>query len=144
MVVLDTDSLSILQLDELDESELKAKLQSRLDEADPTEIATTIVTYEEQTRGWMAYKTRAKNESQEIKAYAKLRNHVENYRTINVLDFDQRASAEFQRLRHLKIRIGTMDLKIAATVLAKDATLLKRNLVDFRKVPGLKAEDWTT
>ena len=36
-----------------------------------------------------------------------------------------------------------MDLKIAAIVLANDATLLTRNLGDFRKVPDLKAEDWT-
>jgi tRNA(fMet)-specific endonuclease VapC len=37
-----------------------------------------------------------------------------------------------------------MDLKIAAIVLSHDATLLSRNLMDFRKVPGLKVEDWTT
>ncbi|MGP0069812.1 MAG: type II toxin-antitoxin system VapC family toxin [Isosphaeraceae bacterium] len=91
----------------------------------------------------MAYRARASSASQEIKAYAKLRQHIENYRTINVLDFVEEASAELQRLRLLKIRIGTMDLKIAAIVLVKDATLITRNLVDFRKVPGLKAEDWT-
>ena len=34
--------------------------------------------------------------------------------------------------------------EIAATVLVRNATRLTRNLVDFRKVPGLKAEDWTT
>jgi tRNA(fMet)-specific endonuclease VapC len=36
-----------------------------------------------------------------------------------------------------------MDLKIAAIVRARGATLLSRNLVDFRKVPGLKVADWT-
>jgi tRNA(fMet)-specific endonuclease VapC len=44
----------------------------------------------------------------------------------------------------MKIRIGTMDLKIAAIALAHGATLLSRNLVDFKKVPGLTVEDWTT
>jgi predicted nucleic acid-binding protein len=57
--------------------------------------------------------------------------------------FDERAATEFQRLRRSRLRIGTMDLKIAAIVLAHDATLLSRNLSDFRKVPGLKVEDWT-
>jgi len=33
----------------------------------------------------------------------------------------------FERLKQAKIRIGTMDLKIAAIALANDATLLTRN-----------------
>ena len=35
-----------------------------------------------------------------------------------------------------------MDLKIASIVLVHDATLLSRNLRDFRQVPGLRVEDW--
>jgi len=31
-----------------------------------------------------------------------------------------------------------MDLKIAAIALAHDARLFSRNLIDFRKVPGLR------
>jgi tRNA(fMet)-specific endonuclease VapC len=140
MVILDTDHLSLMQEPE---SAAKARLSVRLQGTDPQEIATTIVTYEEQTRGWMAYKARAKNVSQEIDAYAKLSRHIQNYRTISVLDFDETTAVELQRLRSLRIRIGTMDLKIAAITLARDATLLTRNLGDFRKVPGLKVEDWT-
>jgi tRNA(fMet)-specific endonuclease VapC len=41
------------------------------------------------------------------------------------------------------LMIGTMDLRIASIVLAHDATLLSANLSDFRRVPGLKAEDWS-
>ena len=41
-----------------------------------------------------------------------------------------------------RIRIGTMDLKIAAIALANDAILLSRNLTDFSKVPALRVEDW--
>jgi predicted nucleic acid-binding protein len=50
---------------------------------------------------------------------------------------------EFQRLCVRRVRIGTMDLKIAAIALANDATLLSRNLPDFAKVPGLRVEDWS-
>jgi len=46
-------------------------------------------------------------------------------------------------LKSKKIRIGTMDLKIAAIAIANDAILVTRNLVDFEKVPGLNAQDWT-
>ena len=42
-----------------------------------------------------------------------------------------------------KMRVGTMDFRIAAIALAHDALLLSRNLTDFRKVPGLRVEDWT-
>ena len=140
MVVLDTDHLTILQEEE---SAAKARLRANLEENDPREIATAIVTYEEQMRGWLAFKARAKTVSQEIAVYSKLRKHIECDRTIKIFDFDQKVGRELQRLRSQRIRIGAMDLKIAAIVLVIDATLLTRNLVDFRKVPGLKAQDWT-
>jgi len=37
-----------------------------------------------------------------------------------------------------------MDLKIAAIVLVHGAKLLSRNLKDFRQIPNLDVEDWTT
>lgn len=46
-------------------------------------------------------------------------------------------------LRRLRIRIGTMDLRIASIALAHGAKLLTRNSVDFAKVPELTIEDWT-
>jgi tRNA(fMet)-specific endonuclease VapC len=46
------------------------------------------------------------------------------------------------KFRSQGIRIGTLDLKIAAITIAHDATLLTRNTVDFAKVPGLRFENW--
>lgn len=54
-----------------------------------------------------------------------------------------RAAEQFHELRRARVRIGTMDLRIAAIALVNDATLLSRNLADFRRVPGLRVEDWT-
>jgi tRNA(fMet)-specific endonuclease VapC len=68
---------------------------------------------------------------------------LEDYRRRAVLDFDDRAVEHFKRLKAARVRIGTPDLRIAAIVLANNATLVTRNLSDFRKVPGLRAEDWT-
>jgi tRNA(fMet)-specific endonuclease VapC len=45
-------------------------------------------------------------------------------------------------LRQQRIRIGTMDLKIASIALVSDALLVTSNLRDFRLVPGLRCEDW--
>lgn len=118
-------------------------LRERLGDVDPDQVVTTIISYEEQVRGWMAYVARARNLEQEIEAYRRLRRQLDNYRQIPVLDFDEHAAVEFQRLRGARIRVGTMDLKIASVVLSHDATLLSRNASDFRKVPGLKVEDWT-
>ena len=119
-------------------------LREKLVDVSPDEVVTTIITYEEQMRGWMAYLARAKSMGQEVEAYHRLRRHLDNYRQIPTLGFGEKAAAKFQSLRRARIRIGSMDLKIAAIVLSQGATLLSRNLVDFGKVPGLKVEDWTT
>lgn len=139
MYVLDTDHMSLLEWD----NEGSQALRERLADCDPAEVATTIISYEEQMRGWMAYVARARTTSQEVEAYRRLRTHLENYRHIPVLDFAENAAGLYQRLRRARIRIGTMDLKIAAIAMSLDATLASRNLADFEKVPGLKVEDLT-
>jgi len=94
-------------------------------------------------RGWLSYVAKARTVQQQVMAYRQLYRHVERFRRIPLIDFDERAAAEFERLRQAGVRIGAMDLKIAAIALANDATLLTRNLSDFRKIPGLRVEDWT-
>jgi hypothetical protein len=42
------------------------------------------------------------------------------------LTFDEHAAVTFQRLRRACMRVGTMDLKIAAIALSHEATLLYR------------------
>jgi tRNA(fMet)-specific endonuclease VapC len=105
--------------------------------------ATTIITYEEQARGWLAFVARARTSKQRVHAYRKLFLHLEAFRRIEVLQFDDRCDSQFERLRQMRLRVGTLDLKIAAVALVERATLLSRNLSDFRRVPGLTVEDWT-
>jgi tRNA(fMet)-specific endonuclease VapC len=59
-----------------------------------------------------------------------------------MLPWDADAADILQRLRRQRIRIGTMDLKIASNVMAHDAMLLPRNVRDFQQVLGLRGEDW--
>lgn len=68
---------------------------------------------------------------------------MENYRQAVVVPFDEPAGVEYQRLRRARIRIGTMDLKIAAIVLSRNGLLLSLNLTDFGQVPGLQVDNWT-
>lgn len=139
MYVLDTDLLTLLERGNAD----SLKLQMRLEPVPADEIATTIVNYEEQMRGWLARAAQANTTAQMLAAYARLQSHIETFKDIPVLPFDAKVAAEFERLQRARIRIGTMDLKIAAIALVNNATLLTRNLSDFGKVPGLKAEDWS-
>jgi tRNA(fMet)-specific endonuclease VapC len=62
---------------------------------------------------------------------------------VQLAEFGQAAADKFEDLRKNRIRIGTMDLRIAPIALVNDYTVLTRNLVEFEKVPGLKVEDWT-
>jgi tRNA(fMet)-specific endonuclease VapC len=139
MLVLDTDHMSLLERGTKESSTLR----ERLADIAPDDVATTIISYEEQMRGWMAYVARARSMAQQLGAYGRLRRHLENYRQVRVLDFDEAGAEEFQRLPRTRIRIGTMDLKIAAIVLSHDAILLSRNRADFSQVPNLKVDDWT-
>jgi tRNA(fMet)-specific endonuclease VapC len=140
MVVLDTDNITLL---ERNDSPTSLRLLARLDSLEADDIATTIVSYEEQTRGWLAYLAKAATLAAQINAYTRLKTHLRNYCRISVLDFDDNAALEYDRLRSARVRIGTMDLRIAAIVLTNDATLLSRNIGDFRRVPDLKVDDWT-
>ncbi len=140
MIILDTDHMTLL---EWGQGEDAYRLRNRLQRVPALDRATTIITYEEQTRGWLAYVARARTPDQLVMAYRNLSKHVEIYQRTRVFPFDERAAGEFQRLRRSRLRIGTQDLKIAATVLSQGATLLSRNLSHFRQVTGLAVEDWT-
>lgn len=140
MVILDTDHLTVIQR----QSEPSFSFVSAgLSRTPPSEIYTTIINVEEQMRGWLAVISRANKPPQQIAAYLRLHALFSFFAATPVLDFDQSAANIFAQLRRSRIRFGSMDLKIAAIALSRDATLLSRNLIDFRRIPGLKIEDWT-
>lgn len=138
MFVLDTDHMSLLQRGGAEGQRIRRRLRS----IPPDDVAITVISYEEQTRGWFARLARAATPERQVFDYGEVK-LLRDYCSIAVLDFDNDAVAEFRRLRATKTRVGTMDLKIAAVVLANNAILLTRNMTDFGKVPGLQAEDWS-
>ena len=97
---------------------------------------------EEQLRGWLAEIHRLADPHRQIVAYERLQRRIEFFAAWRVLPWDSSAADLFVRLRREGIRVGTMDLKIAATALVHDATLLSANWSDFKRVPGLRVENW--
>ena len=129
---------------ELPDSPEYSRLHARVLELnEEDQVVTSIVTYEEQTRGWLAYAAKSRATSHQIKAYRLLKKHLQTYQNFDVLDFDERAAKVFDELRTSRRKVGSSDLKIAAITIAHDAVLLSRNLADFKGIPNLRVEDWT-
>jgi tRNA(fMet)-specific endonuclease VapC len=83
-----------------------------------------------------------KNIRRQIPPYDSLRRMIEFFAGWTILPWDLAACDRFDQLKKERIRIGTMDLKIAAISIANGCTLLSRNLGDFEQVPELNVEDW--
>ena len=137
MLILDTDHLSHLGDPAPDGMNLLRRLS---ESAQP--VATTIVSVEENLRGWLAQIRSANTSEREMMAYSRFQRRVEFFADWLILPWDSDAVSAFARIRSQGVRIGTQDLRIAAITLAHDAVLLTRNTVDFAKVPGLRFENW--
>lgn len=137
MLILDTDHLSELNR----RSEIGLALAVRLrQQADP--VVVTIVTIEEQARGLLASLKKERDPRALLRSYQNLHDLMELARFRPILPWSEAAIDVLEHLAQRRLRIGTMDLRIAAIALANDATLLSRNLKDFARVPGLRVENW--
>jgi tRNA(fMet)-specific endonuclease VapC len=137
LLVLDTDHVSALGFS----SAVSVELLERI-HASGQSAATTIVTVEEQLRGWLSEIHRLTAPHQQVMAYGRLQDHIEFFAAWTVLSWNAEAADLFVGFRRAGVRIGSMDLKIACIVLVHDATLLTRNATDFAQVPELRVENW--
>ena len=104
---------------------------------------TTVITFQEQTRGWLAEIHRARNDDQLLWGYRSLSEMLDKFRNLNVFPFDDVALTTFRELKSQKLGVGTHDLRIASIALARGAKVITENVRDFERVPGLLVEDWT-
>ncbi len=133
--ILDTDHASLLQRNH-------PSVVGRVLATPDDSLALTIVTAEEQLRGWLSSIRRASGERL-ILAYARLHAALDYFRTVEIVDFSPAALARFEELRRQRVRIGTKDLRIAAITLSRNSVPVTRNVRDFSRVPGLVFEDWS-
>lgn len=140
MILLDTDHVTLLKYPESDRSARLARKLRALPRGEV--VAVSIVSVEEQMRGWLAAIAKERGSRRQALAYAELAGLFAYFRAFTIVVFDDSAADRFDELRAAKIRIGTMDLRIAAIALVQNALLLTTNRGDFEKVPGLRFENW--
>jgi tRNA(fMet)-specific endonuclease VapC len=115
VTLLDTDHFSALQFAESDRA---VALANRLDRTSPGEACISVVTVKEQLRGWLAAIHGCKTDAAQVPLYTRLAVLVKVFADWRIVDFDGEAAALLSNLRKQKLRLGTMDLKIAAICLA--------------------------
>jgi tRNA(fMet)-specific endonuclease VapC len=138
--LLDTDHLSILQQRTGPEY---ATVKAHLSRHPTTDVAVCVINFHEQVLGCHTYATRARTTADLVRGYGMLDRLLTDYRWANVLPFDAAAGVALDGLTAARVRIGSMDLRIAAIALANGLVVVTRNKSDFAKVPGLTVEDWT-
>ncbi|MEC4817667.1 MAG: type II toxin-antitoxin system VapC family toxin [Scytonema sp. PMC 1069.18] len=133
--ILDTDSVSLFQRGNLE-------IVRRLNNVDKSEIAITIITVEEQLRGRFQFIRRAASDDL-VSAYQKLQVTFDSLKSFNVLRFNAEAQDIYKNLIRQKLKVGRLDLRIAAITLSMKGILVTRNERDFSQVPNLVLENWT-
>lgn len=138
--LVDTDVLSIWETGVGPEY---AMFALQLSAHTPAEVGVSIVSFHEQMVGASAYLSRGRTSADLIRGYERLEFLRVWFAGLNVVSFDAPAQAVFDQLKAAKVRVGTMDLRIAAIALSRNLTVVTRNARDFGQVPNLKIEDWT-
>src|SRR5262245_18766402 len=136
MILIDTDHATYLKYPQ---SERGRRFIARLSAMPQSEvIGVAIVTIEERMRGWLAVIAKEKLAIRQVIGYRELAQIFEFYQEFKIVLFDEAAARQFDDLRTQRLKLGTMDLKIAATALVNNALLLSANGRDFERVPGLR------
>lgn len=134
--LLDTDHVS---LDQRGHPIVRARVQA----AGPAQVAVSIITVEEQMRGWLAAIRATTTPQARVIAYQRLRMAVEYFASFAVIDYTTKVEVLVSDMRKQGICIGTQDLRIAAIAIVHGTILVTRNVRDFAQVPGLVIEDWS-
>jgi tRNA(fMet)-specific endonuclease VapC len=132
--VLDTDTFSLFRKGQVD-------VTRRVLASDPSRLAVTVITVDEALSGWQAAIRRPLPPAVLADKYSQLASAVMSLRRFHIETFSVPAILDFEQLRKAKLNVGSNDLRIAAIARTLQATVVTRNLRDFRRVPNLVCED---
>ncbi len=119
MILIDTDHATFLKYPE---SERGRRFIDRLSAVPSAEVVgVSIITVEERMRGWLAVIAKERTAIRQVAGYMELGKLFEFYQEFEIVPFDEAAAQQFDHLRAQRLRLGTMDLKIAATALVNNA-----------------------
>ena len=138
--LLDTDHISFLQRRSSSEF---SRLTFRMSQHSLSDFALSVISLHEQVIGAHSFINRAQTNTDIARGYTLLLETLNSFAKAPVLPFDAKAIAIFDEMRNQKVRVSTMDLRIAAIAISHNLVLLTRNTGDFSKVPSLITEDWT-
>lgn len=133
--LFDTDHLTLFEFGH-------PQLIERLASLPPDAVGISAITVEKSMRGRLGVLSRAKSGAERVRRYAHLVESLDVLAQFPIAPYDDRAENEFQRLRGLRLKIGSQDLKIASVALVNSLTLLTRNRNDFGQIVGLVLDDW--
>ena len=137
LFVFDTDSLTLHQ-------RMHPGILRGIYEHLGDDCAITTVTVEEQFAGWFAQLRKANTPERTEEVSRRLAETVRQLAVWDVLPQTAASVGRYQSFLKQKLNVGGNDLRIAAIAMEVGATVVTRNLRDFRRVPGLTAEDWSS
>jgi len=113
-----------------------APLLQRLRERSPLDLAVSAITEAELRFGALKSAASARNDAA-VDAFL---------RPFNILPFDRQCVPAYARLRaaleRAGARIGALDQVIAAQAATFGLVVVTNNVREFRRVPGLRVENW--
>ena len=133
--LLDTNTLSLFRTG-------NAAIARRLLAAPPEQVVVSVITVEEQLNGWYTQLRQQQSDERLADVYSRIAGTVEALSQFRILTFDVAAITRYRELQKLRLNVGKMDLRIAATALTHGATVITSNGRDFSRVPDLVWEDW--
>jgi len=114
------------------------EVKAHFERLKPGQLVMSAITYGELSYG-------ASKSSQKAKALAQLEELIQD---IPAVDLDSRTGQVYGEIRAALEQqgrlIGNNDLWIGAHALAMNLTLVTNNEREFKRIPGLSVENWTT